>query len=312
MPRRAAPANRAGRADRTRTSIPPRGGTPVTKLSASAGVTAPAAPHGMLGGKRRVSRGASGDQAGQESLAAGRRRQPPVRTATERDEAQPVATLRGEMTHGDGHAFGDVRLAAVGRAERHRRGDVEQQPRREGALRDEDTHVRDGRPGGDVPVDPADIVAGLVRTHLGELEATPEVAGAVLPGTRPRIRRPTLRSSARISTSGVGPGPAGPGCAARRGGSRGDLRTRQLRHRDGTDEPLEDHVRGDLLGQAVKLGRCGAEGRRAPAHARRTAGRSGDPDDGQGACGVHQVDRAARACPVRDVRHDLRMADGCR
>ena len=59
----------------------------------------------------------------------------------------------------------------------------------------------------DVPVDPADVVARLVRTDLGELEAAAEVAGAVLPGDEAADPAPDVRSSARISTSGVGPGP---------------------------------------------------------------------------------------------------------
>jgi hypothetical protein len=42
--------------------------------------------------------------------------------------------------------------------------------------------VRDGGPGRDVPIDPPDVVAGLVRADLGELEATAEVQGAEFPG----------------------------------------------------------------------------------------------------------------------------------
>ena len=45
-----------------------------------------------------------------------------------------------------------------------------------------DPDVRDGRPRGDVPVDPADVVARLVRADLGELGAAAQVVGAVLPG----------------------------------------------------------------------------------------------------------------------------------
>ena len=39
-----------------------------------------------------------------------------------------------------------------------------------------------GRPGGDVPVDPADVVARLVRPDLGELGAAAEVVGPVFAG----------------------------------------------------------------------------------------------------------------------------------
>ncbi len=284
----------------------------MTKLSASAGVTAPAGvdARGVLGRERRVTRGTGGDEAGQQSLAAGSWRQPPIRPATERDEAEPVATLRGEMTHGDGDAFGDIGLAAVGSAERHRRGDVEQEPRREGALRDEDAHVRDGRPRGHVPVDPADVVAGLVRTDLGELEAAPEVAGAVLPGdeaTDPAPDAQVERADQHLGRR-TRSGPVR-GAQALRGDSRGDLRARQLRDGNGVDEPLEDHVRGDLLGQggearddavAKDVGRQLAHvGRQDVAAA---------TDHCQGARGVDQVDRAARACP--DTRCTARSGDG--
>jgi len=45
--------------------------------------------------------------------------------------------------------------------------------------------VWDTRPRGDVPLDPADIVAGLVRTQLRELDAVTLVARPVLAGEQP-------------------------------------------------------------------------------------------------------------------------------
>ena len=87
---------------------------------------------------------------------------------------------------GDRDALGDVRLAAVGGAEGHRRRDVEQQPRGQRALRDVDPDVGCGHPGGRVPVDAPDVVAGLVRPDLGELRAAAEVAWR---GTRRRRGR---------------------------------------------------------------------------------------------------------------------------
>ena len=49
-------------------------------------------------------------------------------------DTEAVATACGEVTDRDGHSFGDVRLAAVGRAELHREGRVEREPGDEHAL----------------------------------------------------------------------------------------------------------------------------------------------------------------------------------
>jgi hypothetical protein len=108
--------------------------------------------------------------------------QAPVSAAAERHDAEPVAALRGQVADGDRHALRDVGLAPIGCPEGHRRRDVEQEPRRERPLGHVDTDVRDARPGRHVPVDAPDVVAGLVRTDLGELGAAAEVVGAVLPG----------------------------------------------------------------------------------------------------------------------------------
>ena len=51
------------------------------------------------------------------------------------DDPEPVAALRGEVAERDRDALGDVGLAPVGRPERHRRRDVEEEPGRERALR---------------------------------------------------------------------------------------------------------------------------------------------------------------------------------
>ena len=76
-------------------------------------------------------------------------------------------------------------LRRSGRAERHRWRESSSEPRRQRALRDVDADVRDGGPGGDVPVDPADVVARLVGPDLGQLEAAAEVVRPVLPGEQP-------------------------------------------------------------------------------------------------------------------------------
>src|SRR5207247_3407211 len=96
------------------------------------------------------------------------------------DDAELVSVPRAEMTDSQRDAFGYVRLAPVGRAEPHGRRDVEHQPGYEHALREVKAHVGLAGPGRDVPVDSTHVVAGNVRTHLGQL------------GPRPVLRRPVI------------------------------------------------------------------------------------------------------------------------
>ena len=103
----------------------------------------------------------------------------------ERDEAEPVAAAAREVAERERHAFGDVGLPALRGAERHRRRDVERQPRHEHALGEVDTHVRLARSGGHVPLDPAHVVPGDVRPHLCELAAGAEDRGAMVAGEQP-------------------------------------------------------------------------------------------------------------------------------
>ena len=142
------------------------------------------------------------------------------------------------------------------------------------------------------------------------------------PGRSPRIRRPTVRSSARSSASGVGPGP---GCAGR-SAAESECRDRSCRSlrpeharwsRDAASatatRPVEDHVGRDFLGEGREAGH--------DAVAEDIAGELGHvgrddvaaaADDGQRAGGMDEVDRAARAGAERDVRLDLRQADDAR
>ncbi len=77
--------------------------------------------------------------------------------------------------------LGDVGLAPVCRAERHRHRVVEQDPADEHPLGQVDAHVRLAGACGDVPVDVADVVfPGHVRPHLGELGAAAEHVRAVV------------------------------------------------------------------------------------------------------------------------------------
>ena len=219
------------------------------------------------------------------------RRDAPVGAATERDDPEPVAALGREVTDGDRDALGDVGLAAKRRAERHRWRDVEDEPGRQRPLRDVDPDVRDGRAGGDVPVDAADVVARLIRTDLGELEPAaeivrPELAGehAVDPTPDRQVERAEQRDRRRARVRVAPSGGAWVGtprsCRLLR---RDELRARATAGRIA----VEDHVRGHLLGER-------REARHDPV-AEHVAGELDDvarqdvaaaTDDGQGAGGV--------------------------
>ena len=80
-------------------------------------------------------------------------RQQPSQRRDEIDEDAPLQPLR------------------LGRAEVDRRAQVEQEPRRDLAILDVLADVRRVHPGGDVPVDVADVVAVLVLAQVGEVHA---------------------------------------------------------------------------------------------------------------------------------------------
>ena len=98
----------------------------------------------------------------------------------ERAEAVPAAG--GEVADGDRHALGDVRLPAVGGPEAHRRRRVEHEPGDEHALGLVDADVWLAGAGGDVPVDPAHVVARDIRADERELGAVAEERRAVVAG----------------------------------------------------------------------------------------------------------------------------------
>ena len=101
---------------------------------------------------------------------------------SEGDDAEAVAAPGGEPTDDERGALGHVGLATVGRPEVHRWGVVEQEPGGQLALRHVLADVRDHRPGGGVPVDPADVVARLVRPDAVEFHAVPPTETAVIAG----------------------------------------------------------------------------------------------------------------------------------
>ena len=120
----------------------------------------------LLGGFR-----GDGPEEAEHAAAAALRRGDVLATGTERDDAEAIAAARREATDDERGPFGHVGLAPVGRPEVHRRGVVEQEPGGQLPVRHVLADLRDERPGGGVPVDLADVVAGLVRAEPVELEA---------------------------------------------------------------------------------------------------------------------------------------------
>ena len=113
-------------------------------------------------------------------------------------------------------ALGDVGLAALGGAERHRRRRVEHEPGDEHALGELDAHVRLARARGHVPVDVADVVlARHVRANLRELACPDRDMGTVVARQQALDAAHEVRSSARRSCPAAGPGLAAPACALR-------------------------------------------------------------------------------------------------
>ena len=146
--------------------------------------------------RRALGRGAERGRAGAVGLRVGaqlgqQREQPEAAlarahdarvAAAERDDAEAVAAPRRHVPDRQRDALGDVGLAAVGGAERHRGGHVEQQPRGHRALADVHAHVRLLHPRGHVPVDVAHVVAGPVRADHRELGAAADLRREVLAG----------------------------------------------------------------------------------------------------------------------------------
>ena len=92
----------------------------------------------------------------------------------------------GDVTERQSGALGDVGLAAVRGAERHRHRGVEDDPADEHPLCELHADVRLPRPRGDVPVDVADVVlAGHVGAHLSQLGAAAEHMRTVVAREQP-------------------------------------------------------------------------------------------------------------------------------
>src|SRR5438270_133878 len=98
------------------------------------------------------------------------------RANASRTRASPVSTTYRSPVSASSSSTRPTSGSARGLQLRHapedRRGaHVDHQHHRELALFGVALHVRHARPRGDVPVDGADLVAGLVEPHFGELHA---------------------------------------------------------------------------------------------------------------------------------------------
>ena len=224
-----------------------RGAPRATKRSAASGDLTPSLVAVDVGRPRRRAAARAGRPA---RRAAGALR---VGAAAEGQHAQAVAALRGEVADGDRDALGDVRLAAIGGAERHRRRDVEQQPGRQRALRDVDPDVGQ-RPSGRWRSSrcagrrrPA-RTAGPGRAPCRRRARAPELARDEAADPAPdrqveraqeRLRRGAGSGSRRRAGAAAGsPETTVMPCAARDAPLRD-----QPRRRDGRDDPGEEHVR---------------------------------------------------------------------
>ncbi len=129
----------------------------------------------------------------------------------ERDHAEPVRAAGDESTHDEGRALGHIGLAPVGRPEVHRRRLVEHDPRGQLAVRHVLADLRDEAAGRGVPVDAADVVAGLIGPEAIEVEPLAKAAAAMVagqPATRATGQR-DLEATDELVRDRPGPGTGG-------------------------------------------------------------------------------------------------------
>ena len=148
--------------------------------------------------------------------AAGRRAGPRRR----RRDAEPVAAAGRDVADRERDALGDVGLAPVGGAEAHRGRHVEHEPGGQRPLGDVDAHVRLLQPGGDVPVDVADVVAraGRPGSRPARCPRRP-AASCARPASGSRRGAGSRGRASAGPACGTGPGRAGRACAPARAGS---------------------------------------------------------------------------------------------
>ena len=112
--------------------------------------------------------------------------QHPGRIGAEGNEPDAPGSAHAQTAEHERDAFGDVRLQAQRGAERHRRRDIEHDPRRERALGHVHPHVRLAGTGGGGGVDVTHVVTDLVRAQLGELCSGADPGGSPVARKHPR------------------------------------------------------------------------------------------------------------------------------
>ncbi len=231
----------------------------------------------------------------------------------EGDQPEPVAVPGADVADGQGDPLGHVGLAPVGGAEAHRRRGVQDQPADQGPLGDLVADVDVAGPGGDVPVDPADVVARLVEADLGQLGPDADGAGAVVPGEHgldPAAHDHVEGAQQRLrGRAGAGPvGGAGDaegivhaGCSLARSMRGGGMAFRTA---------VSKAVGGDLFGQGL-VGQDQAVAQDVAGEFLDVLGQgvAAAPEHGQGSGGGDQVDRPSRAGAIGDVAR--RGRGGC-
>ena len=200
----------------------------------------------------------------------------------EGDEPEPVAAPGRRMADRERDALGDVGFPPLGGPERHRRRGVVDEPGDEHALGELDADVRLARARGDVPVDPADVVARLVRPDLVQLAAEPGEGRAVVARQQP-VDAPSDRELERLEALGRdrARGRAAPGSAPRSVAARSPFTPPQAaRPRSSwggwtcastSSAPCRPRPPRRVPG---RRGRAGGGRRRGRAPRRRSAGRS--------------------------------------
>ena len=196
-----------------------------------------------------------------------------------------------------------VRFCAVrlDRPEVHRRAQVEQEPRGELAVLGVLANVRRVHPRGDVPVDVADVVAGLVLAQVGEVEAVAAEQRAVVAleqAVQPADDLPVealedaFRRWTRTSACVLAAGRRARGCGQDRAQQvvGGDVVGQRLeRQHQAVAHDVERHVEHVLRQDVV-----------AAAH------------EGQGPRGQDQVDRGARAGAEGEVALEVGQPEALR
>ena len=149
-----------------------------TRVSASAIPAPVGAPSGTTPGLHEPADGR------QRAAPAARRQQPDPLGAGDDDADAPAAPDR-EPRDDLRDPFGHVALEPVGGAERHRGGDVEDQPGGDRALGDLEADVRRAGARAGRGIEAAHVVARLVGPQLRDLGAGAEAGGEVVAGQDP-------------------------------------------------------------------------------------------------------------------------------